>query len=348
MDDNLLIAHQILTARTPTVATEIHWGNVVHQVIRSVPIRGLPDQTTDPLRGGDIRPLGEPGGGAGDPEDLAIGRDGTIVVTLGGIGAIQFGKNKDDSWTRLAVGRRPTAVTIARDGRNAFIADTFTDAVVEVDLANRRIVATIALGKSPELSAAERGEMLFYDARLSHEGWLSCHSCHTDGHANGGSSDTLGDGGFGAPKRILSLLGVRDTAPWTWTGGSPDLAGQVRKSIETTQRGGKPTERQVEDLTAYLRTLAPPPPRSHGQDGAVKRGKALFDRLDCAHCHAPPTYTVPSTFDVGLHDEVGNIAFNPPSLRGVSQGGPYFHDGRAKSLEEVFAKYRHQGPRRLE
>ncbi|HKB37067.1 MAG TPA: hypothetical protein VKD72_11475, partial [Gemmataceae bacterium] len=41
-------------------------------------------------------------------------------------------------------------------------------------------------------------------------------------------------------------------------------------------------------------------------------------------------------------DEVGNTHFNPPSLRGVSQGGPYFHDGRAATLDEVFTRHRHQ------
>jgi cytochrome c peroxidase len=34
--------------------------------------------------------------------------------------------------------------------------------------------------------------------------------------------------------------------------------------------------------------------------------------------------------------------FNPPSLRGVGQGGPYFHDGRAATLKEVFTRYRHE------
>jgi cytochrome c peroxidase len=46
------------------------------------------------------------------------------------------------------------------------------------------------------------------------------------------------------------------------------------------------------------------------------------------------------TFDVGLSDEVGNQKFTPS--RGVGQGGPYFHDGRAATLEEVFTKHRHQ------
>jgi cytochrome c peroxidase len=49
----------------------------------------------------------------------------------------------------------------------------------------------------------------------------------------------------------------------------------------------------------------------------------------------PLTYTSDTTYDVQIHDEAGHKLFNPPSLRGVSQRDRYFHDARAKSLEEV-------------
>ena len=60
--------------------------------------------------------------------------------------------------------------------------------------------------------------------------------------SNGLSSDTLGDGSFGAPKRTPSLLGVGATGPWTWTGSIDRLEDQVRKSILTTMRGPAPTQ----------------------------------------------------------------------------------------------------------
>ena len=104
------------------------------------------------------------------------------------------------------------------------------------------------------------GELLFHSARLSHDGWMSCHSCHTDGHTNGLLNDNLGDNSFDAPKRVLSLLGVADTAPWGWNGGMHDLAEQVRKSVRTTMRGPELSDEQTAALVAYLRTLAPAPP----------------------------------------------------------------------------------------
>ena len=93
---------------------------------------------------------------------------------------------------------------------------------------------------------------------------MSCHSCHTDGHTNNLLSDTLGDGSYGAPKRVPSLLGVAATGPWTWTGSIPRLEDQIRKSIVTTMHGTKPTDEQVADLAAYLSSLAPPSPEVTG------------------------------------------------------------------------------------
>ena len=59
-------------------------------------------------------------------------------------------------------------------------------------------------------------------------------------------------------------------------------------------------------------------------------------------CHVPAQgYTSDATYDVGLRDEKRMTKFNPPSLRGVSQGYSFFHDGRATRLEDVFVTHRH-------
>ena len=144
---------------------------------------------------------------------------------------------------------------------------------------------------------------------------------------------------------------MRDTAPYAWNGSMADLESQVRKSILTTMHGHKPSDQQVADLAAYLRTLSSPPPqpRLAGQasETAIQRGREVFRSQSCDRCHTPPEYTSKATYDVGVKDEVGNTRFNPPSLRGVSQGGPYFHDNRAATLEDVFTRHRHQLAREL-
>ena len=76
-------------------------------------------------------------------------------------------------------------------------------------------------------------------------------------------------------------------------------------------------------------------------NAAALRGREVFLARKCAACHAPPEYTSPERFDVGLSDEVGNRRFNPPSLRGVSRREPLLHDGRASTLEDLFRRDRH-------
>ena len=119
-------------------------------------------------------------------------------------------------------------------------------------------------------------------AKLSHDGWMSCHSCHTEGHTNNLASDTLGDGSYGAPKRVPSLLGVGRTGPWTWLGSIDRLDDQVKKSIVTTMQGPKPTGSQVADLTAYLVSLSPGSgvvtAKLPGESAAVDRGREIFPR----------------------------------------------------------------------
>jgi YVTN family beta-propeller protein len=339
----LLVSHQGLNRLATSGRDDIHWGNFVTNDLRELSLPAVLDPKADVLADSRLHPLGDVGHGGGDPAGVAVG-GGRVVVALAGAGEVAVGKPGDE-WRRLTVGRRPTAVAVSPDGKRAFVANTHGNSVSVVDLDAGRVTAEIALGPAGQLSAADRGELLFHDSRLSHDGWMSCHSCHTDGHTNGRLADTLGDDTYGTPKRVPSLLGVADTGPWAWNGGVKDLRDQMRQSVATTMRGATLSNDQADDLVDYLRTLAPAPPRGRFQEAdraGIARGRELFDHQGCGTCHAPPTYTTPKTYDVGLADEAGQRAFNPPSLRGVSQGGPFFHDGRAATLADVFARHRHQ------
>ena len=94
-------------------------------------------------------------------------------------------------------------------------------------------------------------------------------------------------------------------------------------------------------------------------------GKALFingvtgvAENGCAHCHMPPTFGMPKSFNTGLdlyYVDQGlgtrglppNDPFTPSndgkfkasSLRSVALTAPYMHDGRFKTLERVVAHY---------
>jgi YVTN family beta-propeller protein len=341
----LLISHQILNALARTTPDDVHWGMLMGNVVRSLKLTNVLDKEADILRGSLAHPIGESGNAAADPAAIALTAGGEIAVVMSGIGEIGFFPEDDSAFRRVSLGGRPTELAVSPDARRVFVADELSDTISVVDVKEARRTAEISLGPLPELSLADRGERLFYDGRLSHDGWMSCHSCHTDGHSNGLLNDNLGDGGFGAPKRVLSLLGVGRTGPWAWNGEMAELDAQIKKSIETTMRGKKPKDDQVEALAAFVRTLTPAPPlnpKSQSDQEAIKRGREIFAERQCGRCHTPPEYTSEATYDVGLKDQFNYAKFNPPSLRGVSQRDALFHDNRAANLEEVFTRFKHQ------
>jgi DNA-binding beta-propeller fold protein YncE/cytochrome c len=348
---NLLVAHQILHADEETTEGGVHWGGVMSNVLRAIPLSWLESGAGKWDEG--LYYLGQPQRATGDPGDLVATKGRRRIIAYSGLGELGVSDVGANVYDHVAVGRRPLALALSPDEQTVLVANSLEDSVSIVKLSTPPLVETVSLGPVPELTAAQRGELLFYDAKLASDGWFSCHSCHTDGHSNGGKSDTLGDASFGAPKRVLSLLGVRDTAPWAWNGGMTRLDEQVRKSLESTMRGPKPTDQQIQDLTAYLQTLQPPPSMVAARHGdrlarenpglaaAIGRGRKLFETGNCSSCHVPDAYTSEGAYDVKLVDERGKREFNPPSLRGVSQRDRLFHDNRSRELAEVFARYHH-------
>lgn len=115
----------------------------------------------------------------------------------------------------------------------------------------------------------------------------------------------------------------------------------------------------VQALASFVRTLrsgdAPWDRYEKGDKTAVgedaKRGFQLFrNKAGCAACHAPPIYSDNAFHDVGIgfdkpepdpgrgkisKNDKENGAFKTPTLRSVTLHAPYFHDGRAATLEEA-------------
>ena len=354
---SILFSHLLMDPNVSTEHEHIFWGQVMGNVLRAVILDELlkapaPQDTAPasaPVHHWALYVIGEANQGAGDLGSLAYFPDGRLIVALSGVNQVAIRRSETDGFFRVDVGADPTAITLAPDGRTAYVANTMDDSISVVDVKRFEVKKTISLGAMPALTEAQRGEMLFHDARLSLDGWYSCNSCHVGGHTCGLLNDNHTDGSFGTPKRVLSLLGAADTGPWAWNGSSSTLEKQVRLSMVSTM-DGKPAEATpatVNAIAAYLRALQPAPgldvARGTANASGVERGRHLFESLDCVHCHRPPTYTSSKTFEVGLHDEVGMTHFNPPSLRGVSQLPAFFHDNRATSLRDVLVKFKHPG-----
>lgn len=354
----LLIAHQLLNSGVPTTRSRVFWGTVMGNVLRMVSLSHLlPEHASEddletvrdePIGRWSLIPLGEPERASGDPAAIAVTSGGKVAVALAGVGEVTLGRPELATMTRRKVGSRPTALALDQRRNALYIANTFSDSISVLDVEGGQVTGTIPLGSKPQLSLAQQGEVLFYDARLSLDGWYSCQSCHTDGHTNGLRNDNFADDTTGTPKQVPSLLGTSQTGPWSWKGSRQTLAEQISKSIESTMHGeGKAAAKEnVAALEAYLKTLLPPPSLAAARDQLVRadlvRGRRVFEKQGCIDCHQGATLTSPETYDVGLTDEAGLSAFNPPSLRGVSQRDRLFHDGRARNLQHVITRFRHQ------
>lgn len=347
----LLIAHQLLDQQTPVLEEKIWRGLLLTNEVANIPLNELRETRTHLDKPGDSISLKGSGQGAGDPAGIAVLDREHFAVALAGVNEVALVSADGEVVHRVLVGRRPTAVVAGAPGQPAVVLNTLDDSLSLVDPRDGFVRRTIDLGRQPALSSADRGELLFFDAHLSRDGWFSCHSCHTDGHTNGLLADTLGDGSHGTPKRTLTLRGTALTDPWAWNGSLKYLQDQIEKSLTDTMHAPSFSGEQINDLLSFLHTLPPPPPRElvkkdKADRETVERGRLLFERRGCIRCHiAPLTYSSHDVHDVGFADEHGLRKFNAPSLRGVGQGERFLHDNRAATLEEVFTKYRHKvGP----
>ncbi|MEW4455071.1 cytochrome c peroxidase [Bremerella sp. JC817] len=342
----LLLAHQLLNSLAVTNENDIHWGLLMSNELRWVPLDMVLDPEGDFYGNGFMHPIGEPGRGGGDPTDIAVIDDLQAIVTMGGTSQVGIGKYEAFGLFRVSVEQHPTSVVVSPEKDLAYVANGFDDSISLVDVEKAETIGKISLGATRKAELVDQGEQLFHNARLSMEGWMSCHSCHTDGHTNGLSSDNLGDNSYGAPKRILSLLGKADTAPFGWLAVSDTMEAQIHKSVKNTMHGRRLSDEETSALAAYVNSLPLPPPIDQLQqtrdEAAVAHGRQIFLQNNCIKCHAPPLYTSRESYDVGMHDKEGNREFNPPSLRGIGHRDTFFHDARATSLRDVFEIHGHQ------
>lgn len=364
-EEMIYFPHQLLNEYARSVTTDITWGGLMSNNIRWLRLERMLNESDDQIfRKGKFYPLGTPGNGAGDPSSMAVSSTGRIAITLGGTNRIAIGNQDDYYFRQVDVGFRPVDVCYSADEKQLYVANQFSDSVSVIDLdvndekyAVRHSVRHISLGDLRPPTEVELGEQLFFNSRISHDGWMSCHSCHSEGHTNGQLNDNFTDETFGTPKRILTLLGQASTAPYAWGGKMKELESQVGHSVVSTMAGKPIPEASVGAIAAYVRSLESPPsvldargvPAGEQAYGKlVKRGQRIFKKQGCNQCHAGEAFTSPDTYDVGLEDEDEMRLFNPPSLVAISQrANSLLHDGRAKSIRDVVVEQQHQLPEPL-
>jgi cytochrome c peroxidase len=86
----------------------------------------------------------------------------------------------------------------------------------------------------------------------------------------------------------------------------------------------------------YLTTLQPPPVNPYSPNPALlSRGEEVFAEQGCAECHVGPAGTNLQSYAVGTGSDPDAL-YDTPSLRWLWLTAPYFHDGSAATLRDVF------------
>lgn len=232
---------------------------------------------------------------------------------------------------RIRVGAAPAGLALSSDGTTLAVTNRLSDSVSLIDTRTNAVTMTVALTDLPA-DSLRRGERLFHSGRISHTGQFSCASCHPDGKSDGLNWDLPADG-FNNFQNTKSLHDLDGTAPYGWLGTSATLEERFTGTLRHLFQY-EPTEEEVADLTAYLRSLKTSPSKP-----ASEAGRKLFEKADCAACHAGPKLT-----DAKLHDMLdAGRSYDTPSLVGVRDTGPYLHDGRAATLESIFRDHNAAG-----
>jgi hypothetical protein len=280
---------------------------------------------------------------------------------------------KDPYARPIATGGAPSAIALSPDERVAYVYCRTTNEIAPIELdgdassAERPARLRIA---DDELSyEAARGRRIFFDATDGTvSGGLACAGCHPDGRDDGHvwhelTGDSNGTGfrarpnilrrgqsELGKPRQTPMLAGrVNAYGPYGWKSESPTLEDRVRESFGLHRWFGGYIPGATMDrpklLVAYLREgLVTPPREQHAPTAEELRGKELFEdaRVGCAACHVPKydftdrvAYALARSAEVPGYLTEEDRRFKTPSLLFIDGTAPYFHDGRAKTLEQA-------------
>jgi cytochrome c peroxidase len=212
------------------------------------------------------------------------------------------------------------------------------------------------------------GEQLFTDQRLSHDGTLSCISCH-DVRTNGTQAmgRMVSKSGF----NTLSVFNAALSFRLNWEGNFRTFEEQAESAFEnpinlntntgevleklkadpgiTSQfrdayGGGLDRASLLNALATYERSLLTPGSRFdhwlQGETAALtdeeQHGYQLFKSLGCIACHQGVNIGGNLYERSGIFRPLagpGPELLRVPSLRNVATRSAYFHDGSAKSLD---------------
>ena len=262
------------------------------------------------------------------------------------------------SLANISVGANPRGIAISPDGATLFVNNTLDGTMSIIDAETFTYIETIELTTIPLAADILLGKRIFNSASspvLTRDRWISCAACHFDAGMDTRTWEGFPDG----PRNTPALLGVGETLPVHWSGdfdelqdleltirsiqfGTGLIPGEAHDSLGTAHAGASS---DLDALAAYLESIEVPPSPYGSNRERINAGEQKFTALGCQVCHPPPLFTDLELHDVGTGDPAKEknphgrgTNFDTPSLRGVWFTAPYFHDGSAATLRDVFSK----------
>jgi YVTN family beta-propeller protein len=255
----------------------------------------------------------------------------------------------------IPVGANPRGLLLNRDNTYLFVHNAIDATLTIVETNRLQAVDVLPIGTPVVSNDILLGAELFHsaaDPRLSEDRWISCATCHFDGQPDGRTWAGFPDG----PRSTPPLYNLIETAPYNWSGTWDEIQ-DVELKIRWLQTGtgliedfplseasGVPHANlsiDLDVLAAYLLALTPPPNPNNFDAALVERGQQVFETQECDACHSGAAGTDFQAHDVGTGDsalEQRGTAYDTPTLRYLWLSAPYFHDGSAATLMDVFTQ----------
>ena len=248
--------------------------------------------------------------------------------------------------------RGPRSLALLESRQRLFSLNKISNTISVISALGGSILAEVPIGSNdPTFLITRKGRGLFFDARLSGNGTLSCATCHIDADLDGIAWDLGVPGGemqtvIGAnlsvhdptprpremhpmkgPMMTQTLRALLNGAPFHWRGdraGIPDFG----PTFDKLMGGSAPSVNQMFFMQDYLlRLLAHPNPNRRLDNtlpnlfdgGNPVRGETLFDNHlnHCAECHSEHAGGLNN---IDLFTEIGGTQpIKNPSLRTVYQ-----------------------------
>ena len=288
-----------------------------------------------------------------DPDSVVLNAQRTeaFITCSGGNSLNVVPLGDGDTRTVQNVGVHPRGLAFSPDGKELWVANMLGNDLAVLNPRTLQIMRRVSLGPTTHKDPHMAGRYLFTTATIVKGAQFSCNSCHPDGGTDGISwkfvhvQDALGKE---IDRNAKGLLGhIVNNPPYRWAGGERKLEHFIEEEVPGLLQGSKLTAAQVHALADYVGSLPAPPNPYRTLDNAFTvsavRGKELFyGKAACSACHVASQAQEEHKAWIGTTPP--GIELQAPHLEGVYDTDPYLHDGKARTLEEIFLQ---QNPKKL-